>query len=123
MPVYINNTNKRIYFNENNYVDPGKEVTVYDDLSSISGLTETSSTPNIIEETPLVSGGGEYNTAEEFPEIGRSDAIYIAKDENILYRWDEDSTSYIPISSLIYSGTDADPDTTDWFENAIYIQV
>ena len=121
MPVYRNDTQERIYFNDLNYVDPGKSVTVYDDLSGL-GLTETDSSPEVIEETPLVSGGGEYASASEFPEVGRTDAIYIAKDENILYRWDESSQTYVAISSLIYSGIESTPDTTDWSENTIYIQ-
>lgn len=38
-----------------------------------------------------------FSTHYEFPSIGEEDKLYIAKDENAMYRFDGDEMSYIPL--------------------------
>lgn len=39
----------------------------------------------------------QYDSVDVFPEIGMTHALYIAKDENICYRWDIATQEYIPV--------------------------
>lgn len=39
-----------------------------------------------------------FNIHNEFPNIGDSSKLYIATDENKIYRWDSDTNTYILIS-------------------------
>ena len=41
----------------------------------------------------------EFNNRYEFPSIGKPNIIYVAKDENKTYRFDEDSLTYYCIGS------------------------
>ena len=41
----------------------------------------------------------EFNNRYEFPSIGKDNIIYVAKDENKTYRFDEDSLTYYCIGS------------------------
>ena len=41
----------------------------------------------------------EFNNRYEFPSIGKPNMIYVAKDENKTYRFDEDSLTYYCIGS------------------------
>lgn len=41
----------------------------------------------------------EYASLNVFPLVGESECLYIALDTNIIYRWDETTQAYIPISS------------------------
>lgn len=40
-----------------------------------------------------------FNNRFEFPSIGRSDLMYVATDENRVYRFDEESLTYYCIGS------------------------
>lgn len=40
----------------------------------------------------------EYDTHEDFPRIGKSRTIYIAREENALYRWDSEEQVYYKYS-------------------------
>ena len=39
-----------------------------------------------------------FNTHNEFPNIGDSSKLYVATDEDIIYRWDSTSVIYVAIS-------------------------
>ena len=41
----------------------------------------------------------EFNNRYEFPSIGKDNIIYVAKDENKIYRFNEDSLTYYCIGS------------------------
>lgn len=41
----------------------------------------------------------EFNNRYEFPSIGKENMIYVARDENKTYRFDEDSLTYYCIGS------------------------
>ena len=41
----------------------------------------------------------EFNNRYEFPSIGKENMIYVAKDENKTYRFDEESLTYYCIGS------------------------
>ena len=43
----------------------------------------------------------EYETHYEFPNVGKSHTIYIAKQENALYRWDDEALLYFSCSGSI----------------------
>ena len=45
----------------------------------------------------------EYNNKDSFPTTGESGKIYVAKDTNLLYRWD--GTVYVEVSPSIKTGT------------------
>lgn len=45
------------------------------------------------------ASGIEYNGLGDFPETGDPQKLYIAKSENRLYRWDEESASYFCVGS------------------------
>lgn len=40
----------------------------------------------------------EYDTYEDFPRTGKSRTIYIAREENALYRWDNEEQGYYKCS-------------------------
>jgi len=39
-----------------------------------------------------------FNTHNEFPNIGDSSKLYVATDENKIYRWDSDTNIYVSVS-------------------------
>lgn len=43
----------------------------------------------------------EYDTRYDFPTVGKSHTIYIAKKENALYRWDDEALLYFSCSGDI----------------------
>ena len=45
------------------------------------------------------ASGIEYNDEDDFPNQGDPEILYIAKNENKLYRWDEASESYYVVGS------------------------
>lgn len=39
-----------------------------------------------------------FNTHNEFPNVGDSSKLYVATDENKIYRWDSENTIYVLVS-------------------------
>jgi len=50
-----------------------------------------------------VNNVSEYDNKDSFPTTGESGKIYVAKDTNLLYRWD--GTAYVEVSPSIKTGT------------------
>ena len=48
----------------------------------------------------------EFDNKENFPIIGDEDKLYIATDENVIYRWDSNSARYIPLTAKDVSYND-----------------
>lgn len=59
------------------------------------------------------SSGGVVSddTSESFPEVGQKGQIYVGTNDQSIYLWDEESSSYVMVgtgyNNLIYSGGDA----------------
>ena len=64
-------------------------------------LAEVKSDVQDIKDNPQI----EFNTHQDFPAIGKSNTLYLATDENVIYRWDNDNLIYIAIAG---SGSDFD---------------
>lgn len=43
----------------------------------------------------------EFGTHFEFPNVGQDNVLYVAKDENIIYRYDTEQKIYVPLNSIL----------------------
>ena len=41
-----------------------------------------------------------FDTHYDFPSVGKTQAIYVAKEENALYRWDDDELLYLSCTGV-----------------------
>ena len=63
---------------------------------------------NLGENADLIKQVHSYKTKAEFPNIGQNEHLYIAEEENAIYRWLTDSHIYIALSSSGSSGEQED---------------
>ncbi len=69
------------------------------------------SNKEIVMQSSSVGGIVSDDTSEEFPEVGQKGQIYVDTNDQSIYLWDEESSSYVMVgagyNNLIYSGGDA----------------